>query len=220
MEKNRTITIKGVGAVKAEVDLVVVKLSIEKTNKDYRAGYNDFCREISVLQESIFKIGFKKGDVKTSKISISTEYENVKVSGVWKDVFVGYSFETKMSLSFDFDSQKLVEVLGAITDSSVKPKIAIEFTVKDKEAVKNRLLESAAKAAKTKAEILCNAMGVKLGDILKISYNWDEISVYSHTEYKDSAIDQLMVAGVAPDFTPDEIDLEDTATFIWEIADK
>lgn len=219
MERNREITVKGVGSIKASVDLVVVKMTFENLDKDYRTGYESFCQKLSCLQEKIVSAGFKKNDVKTSRISITTEHERLEQGDSWKYVFQGYKFETRMSLSFDFDSQMLVTVLGAIADSGTQPRIDIEFTVKDKEAVKNALLESAAKAAKTKAEILCSAMGVKLGKLMTILYNWSELEIYSRTEYMhEQYLNSEKMMCCVPDFTPDDIDLEDDATFVWEIC--
>ena len=38
MERNREITVKGIGNLKAPVDCVVLTLSLEEVNKDYEAG--------------------------------------------------------------------------------------------------------------------------------------------------------------------------------------
>ena len=72
--------------------------------------------------------------------------------------------------------------------------------------------------AKRKAEILCEASGVKLGDLIAIDYNWGELDIYSHTRY-DCCEDALypMAASKAIDIDPDDIDVSDTATFVWEL---
>lgn len=54
----------------------------------------------------------------------------------------------------------------------------------------------------------------------KIDYNWGELNIYADTRY-DMAEDCLMEAAPmmprAIDIEPDDIDVRDTATFVWEI---
>ena len=79
-------------------------------------------------------------------------------------------------------------------------------------------MAASAKDAREKADILCNAMGVKLGNLLTINYNWEEVSIYSPTRL--SQHHELCCCEAAPiDFTPDDIDVTDDASFVWEITD-
>lgn len=94
------------------------------------------------------------------------------------------------------------------------PEISIRFSVKDKNKISDDLLQDAAKNAMHRAKILCEALGAKLGTLIDISYNWGEINIYSETRY-DS--EECLCESVIDTFTPDDIDFEDTATFVWEI---
>ena len=81
-------------------------------------------------------------------------------------------------------------------------------------------MRSATKNAREKAEILCNASGRKLGDLLSIDYNWGELNVYSDTGY---GVERACLMKASPslqniDIEPDDIDTRDSATFVWEIA--
>ena len=81
------------------------------------------------------------------------------------------------------------------------------------------LLREATINAKKKAELLCEASGVTLGQLLTIDYNWGELNIYSDTRY-DMAEDCLMAlptSATSIDIEPDDIDVRDTATFVWEI---
>lgn len=217
MEQNREITVKGIGSLKASADCVELSMSLSMLRKDYSEGYEEFTYHLERLQKFVCSAGFGKKDIKTKRISITTEYESVKQNGVYKDVFKGYDFSTELKVTFDFDSKLLGEVLKAIASSGTNPKTRVIFTVRDKEAAKNKLLENAAKDARTKAEILCAASGVKLGRLMSIHYNWDELEIFSHTDYTLNS--ELSVGSAEIDFTPDDIDLEDNASFVWEICD-
>lgn len=70
-----------------------------------------------------------------------------------------------------------------------------------------------------KAEILTKASGVTLGELVSIDYNWGELHLYSPTRYEMEA-DCLMKVSAAPtamDIEPDDIDVSDSVTFVWEI---
>lgn len=218
MERNREITVKGVGSLSAKVDYITVIFTLEELNRVYKSGYEDFNSHISALQNIIEKLGFEKSDLKTSAISITTKYDSVKRNGDYVEIFAGYRFTTKMKLSFDFDSEKLGKVFASISEMDFAPKVNVIFSVKDEEFVKNQLLANAAKDARTKAQVLSEAMGVKLGKLITIQYNWDVIEIQSRTSYD---LDKhCRIAGSREiDFTPEDIYLEDEAAFIWEIED-
>ena len=95
--------------------------------------------------------------------------------------------------------------------------------MKDEEAVKDELLKSAGANARRRAEILCEAAGGKLGSLVTINYNWNEISILSPTRFDsdyltDTAELYSEMPMLAPEsIQPDDIDLSDNAVFIWEI---
>lgn len=73
--------------------------------------------------------------------------------------------------------------------------------------------------AKHKAVLLCEASGVKLGQLLMIDYDWKEFNIYSETNidfmqkysYDSSPKTKYMK------MEPDSIHVKDTANYIWEI---
>ena len=81
------------------------------------------------------------------------------------------------------------------------------------------LLESACVNAKQKAEILTRAAGVTLGTLLSIDYNWGELHLYSPTSCSVGSDDLLMTCSAPADMAiePDDIDVSDSAVFVWEI---
>ena len=100
----------------------------------------------------------------------------------------------------------------------VDPELSIVFTVKDPAAISADLLRSATTNAREKAEILCSAANVKLGELQAINYNWGELDIVSHTDFDMPISCAAMSPGCDIDIEPDDISLSDTATFIWEIS--
>lgn len=216
----RTITVKGVGRVTTAPDYVVISMSLETSGKEYEDTMDLAAEQIGYLGSSLEAVGFEKKSLKTTNFNVRTEYNRVKDrAGNYTNVFCGYICSHRMKIEFDFDTKRLAQVLAAISKCLAKPELSIAFTVKDPSAVSRELLQSATINAREKAKILCEASEVTLGDLLSIDYNWGELNVVSHTDYmlEDRCMALPMGAMADVDIEPDDIDVSDTATFVWEI---
>ena len=140
----------------------------------------------------------------------------------YKQKFVGYRFNHILKVEFESDNDRLGKILFSLANCKVKPEFRISYTVKNPEATKNLLLGKAVTDAKEKAVVLTQAGGVTLKDIQSIDYSWGEIDF----EYRPMRGDVLMECCEAPmaaksynlDIEPDDIDVSDTVTVVWEIA--
>jgi uncharacterized protein YggE len=220
MNMTRTITVKGVGKVSASPDYVVITMGLEAKSKDYETTLELAAQKIEQLNASLEKIGFEKKAVKTTSFNVRTDYSSVKdKNGNYKRVFNGYYCEHSLKVEFDFDTKRLAQTLYAISKCLANPELSISFTVKDATAVNTELLRSATTNARDKAKILCETSGVALGELLSIDYNWGELNVVSRTEYmlEEECMPKYSSVLEDIDIAPDDINVSDTATFVWEI---
>lgn len=216
----RTITVKGMGNAKTSPDYIVISMSLEAQNNDYDETMELAAKQIDYINASLEEIGFEKKAVKTTNFNVRIDYDNVKdKNGNYKRVFNGYVCSHKLKVELDFDTKRLAQTLSAISKCLAKPELTIRFTVKDPSAINKDLLKSATINAKEKAEILCEASNVELGSLLSIDYNWGELNIYSHTDYSlaEDCMAMPMAKMSAIEIEPDDIDVSDTATFVWEI---
>ncbi len=211
----RTIAVKGVGTASSKPDFVILSLRVSETNVDYQNAVNGANERVLALEKVVVDIGFDKTDLKTRSFNVETEYDNVEEGNRYKRVFAGYRCVYDLKLSFDMNAERLSETLIAISKSASGAEVDVRFTVKNPEAVKAELLKSAAKNAREKAEILAEASGVTLGELLAINYDWTEVVFASETRYCRSECVKYDMA--MPEFTPDDIESSDSATFVWEI---
>lgn len=210
----RAITVKGVGTASAKPDLVVLSITLQSCDIEYRNAMDTAAERIEELNTALGSIGFEKDALKTTNFNVSTDYEHIKDrDGNYKMVFNGY----KIIHTFDFDMERLAQALSAISGCLSNPQLSISFTVKDKTAINEEMLRSAAANSRKTAEILCNASGGELGTLMSIDYNWDELNIYSTTRYDccDEAISPMMSKSI--DIEPEDIKVSDTVTFMWEI---
>ena len=217
MEK--TITVQGTGSVSVKPDETVVSLTLRAIDKVYDKAMAKASGLQAALAKSLAVVGFSADDIKTVRFHVSAEHESVRgKDGTYKNVFKGYACTHALRLAFDFDTKRLSDTLGAIASSVADPDLSIRFTVKDKTAAENALLEDAAKNAREKAEVLAAAAGARLGELVSISYHFEDREMTSPTQY---GMDTLCLAkanrAAAPTVAPEDIDLTDEATFVWTL---
>jgi len=110
-------------------------------------------------------------------------------------------------------------VLQALFVSDANPELSIGFSIKDPTAIKEELLRSATMDARRRAEILCEASGARLGELLSIEYDWNEKNMRSRTVFRMPKREFLQFEGAMMNMAiePESIDLRDSVTFVWQI---
>ncbi|WP_214693782.1 MULTISPECIES: SIMPL domain-containing protein [unclassified Exiguobacterium] len=213
----RTITVKGTGNVSSRPDLIVIHMDLVTKAPRYEETMTDAANAVAQLQKAIVRAGFEKKDLKTSDFSIDTEYERYQDKhNNYRSRFVGYVCKQKTRLEFPLDTSKLSDAIEQISQSRANPVLSIRFTMKDPNAIEDQLLVNAAENAKKRAELLANGAGATLGDLLQIDYTWGEIHVFSPTSVLYSQ-DVVYSESRMPEIEPDDIDVSDTATFVWSL---
>ena len=216
---NRIIKLKGTGNVSVKPDLIIITMNLKSHQYDYEKTMEFAAESVGILQNAIETASFDKKDLKTTTFNISTHYESYRdKDNNYKNRFDGYVCEQGLKIEFDFNTEVLSKLLNAVVKAPVEPNRNIQFSVKDKEAVNEELLIRATENARKKAEVLTKASGVILGDLISIDYNWGEVHMYSNTRFmmnEDSIMS--LKASAAPDIEPEDIDVSDTVTFVWEI---
>ena len=219
----RTIRVTGKGQIKVKPDMTRITITLEGMYPDYAETLRHSSEDTDSLKDILSAFGFERTDLKTLSFNVDTEYESYKDHGAYKQRFVGYRFRHLLKVEFDSDNERLGKILYALGNCELKPEFRISYTVKDPEAAKNELLGKAVKDAKEKAAVITAAAGVTLKDIQSIDYSWGEI------EFEVSPMNRLMKAcAPAPsacedacydlDIEPDDIEVADTVTVVWEIA--
>ena len=214
----RTIVVKGTGNVKTKPDLIVITMTLTTTRYDYAKTMELAAVELETLRKAIVSAGHEKQALKTTSFNVRTEYESYEdEKRVRKQRLVGYSCTHGLKLEFDLDMNVLGETLAAISTSGVGPRLGIEFSVKDKNAIQTALLEKAVSDATEKATVLANAAGVSLKAITHINYNWGELLISSKTKFE--TIDRMSLMSNM-EIEPEDVEVDDTVTVVWEIEQK
>ena len=223
MSNMRTIRVTGRGQMKIHPDMTRIIITLEGRHKEYGETLQRSSRDTEKLKDILSAFGFARADLKTLNFGVDTEYETYKERGEYKQRFVGYKFRHLMKLEFDSDKKRLGKILFALANCPLNPEFRIAYAVKEPEAAKNTLLSKAVKDAMEKAEVLAGAAGVTLKGIQSIDYSWGEINFEVSPMRGDLMMEKRMAPMAAMDsydmdIEPDDIEVSDTVTVVWEIG--
>ena len=96
------------------------------------------------------------------------------------------------------------------------PEFRLEYTVKDKESVREQLLSMIVADARSKAKCLATAADAALGDVVNINYNVSDDDIVIQP-FERTMLCSKSVDNAAFDITPDDITVEDSVTVTFEI---
>ena len=217
----RTIRVTGRGRISVKPDVMQLNIRLEETFKDYEKAVAASAEKTETLRNALLGAGFDPKDLKTTSFNISAEYESYCDSkNNWRNRFVGYKFHHALYIKFANDNKLLGKAIYAVTKSGVNSEISVNYTVSDPEPAREELLKNAVKDSRVKATALAESAGVALGEILSMDYSWGQINIYSRPiENITYGAAKMAMADecYSFDIEPEDIDLEDTVTIVWEI---
>lgn len=224
MSSMRTIRITGKGKIKVKPDMTRITMTLEGMYPEYSEALRHSSQDTDGIKDVLAAFGFERPDLKTLSFDVDTQYETYKENEVFKQRLTGYKFRHQLKVEFASDNDRLGKILYALAHCPIHPEFRISYTVKDREAARNELLGKAVADAKEKAAVLAGAAGVELKDIQSIDYSWGEINFEVHpmsrammAEFESDSPVATLSAGYDLDIEPDDIEVSDTVTVVWEI---
>lgn len=216
----KTIRVTGKGQLKVHPDMTRITINLEGTNYDYALTLKRSAEATEGMKDLLESLGFERTDLKTLSFDVETRYENYKEKDEYKRRFAGYRYTHVMKVEFESDNKRLGKILYKLANCSLHPEFRLSYTVKDPEAAKNELLGKAVQDAVAKAGVLTAAAGQKLGEMQSIDYSWGQVNF--ELDVMENCLDLPNTAsggsGFDMDIEPDDIEVRDTVTVVWEIA--
>lgn len=220
----RVIRVTGKGQIKATPDMTRITITLEGVMPDYEQTLMISSSDTEILKDLMEDMGFKRKDVKTLSFNVNTETESYKDDNDnWRNRFIGYKYRHLVKVEFPSDNKRLGRILYALANNeALHPDFRFSFFVKDVEGSKNELLGKAVADAKAKAEVLSSAAGVSLQEIISIDYSWGEID-FEFSPMREGLMlseceDMGAVGSYDIDIEPDDIEMSDTVTVVWQIG--
>ncbi|MGE5581863.1 MAG: SIMPL domain-containing protein [Bacillota bacterium] len=206
----RTVRVQGRAVVAAEPDLAILNFELEARDYDYERSSLELNRRVELLRGELEKAGVERKALKTTNFKIDTDYE-------WqnsKRIFKGYKASHDLILELPFEREVLNRVVRTVAESASEAEMRISFGVKDEEKLRRTALAKSVAVARRNAEVLAEAAGVSLGEIIDIEYGWTEVRLRSSFQLN---ADMVCEAASGPDFEPTEVEAEESVSVVWEI---
>jgi len=219
----RIISVRGNGKLEISPNLTVVDFDIEVEDEDYDEAYENYKYALEILTEIIISLGFEKSDLKTKRWDASpvNVYEEIfdNETGKYRGIKISkYRISHSLKIEFSLNSEKLSNLLSKISKYELPLEMIINHDIKEKETVKNELLEKAVIDERNKAKVMVAALGEELGELKKINYN---VSDYS-PDYADDFVESKFcespsLGSIFSDFEPENLKFNDAVELIWGI---
>ncbi|MBO5320250.1 MAG: SIMPL domain-containing protein [Ruminococcus sp.] len=215
----RVITVRGKGVKRVSPDTIEINFTVKAQDASYDNMIKLSEEQLIAMQNAVERTGFKKKQLRTQNYRIHTVYRDVKKeNGEYENVFSGYECKQEFLLKFPMDIQKFNSVLRSIDICEARPLFDINFTLSNSQEARDEALRDAAINAHREAELITEAAGAHLGDLLKIDLT---DNCYSFRSMGVNSVSTASSASLSIDTTgtmqPDNITVEVSAEFIWEI---
>ncbi len=219
----RTIRVTGTGRISVKPNTTIINLNFDNVLPTYDAALKSSAEDVAIVKDALVRAGLSRDSLKTINFDINTHYESYRdEKGNYKSRFDGYQYRQSLRFKFPIDNKTLGKVLYQLGQLDVNPEFSIYYSIEDTESIKNELLGNAIADAKKKAEVIANASGVVLEEILEINYNWIDVEFRTRPY---SLHDKVMMCKSTPDVNgaydidiePNDIDKTDNVTIIFKI---
>ena len=206
--------VQGKGSVKMEPDVVTLSFDVESKARDYEESVRNLNARVDNLRESMMASGLDKAHLKTTLFDVHVE-RNYKDG---QRIFTGYIATHRMQIELSMEKELLNKVLRHVAQGHSGAEINLSFSVRDKEALRKKVLTNAVKAARENAETLAAAAGVKLAKMVQMDYGWSEVRIYDQEASMVAEGDAEMSTYDA-DIEPEDVAAEDKVTLVFQITE-
>lgn len=209
----RTISVDGTSVIKATPDRATVNISIESTGKDAKEASAQNAIIMNKIQRDILALAITKDNIKTTNYNLYPVY-NRKDNG--RQEIIGYSVSNQITVTVDN-----IDLVGNIIDTAINAGAnninSVEFSLKDPEAYKDKVLVQAINDAKRKADIIAKTLGKNVVNVVSVNSNnsYIEAKTFNSLMYARAAADSAV--GASSPIQAGDISVKANVSIVFEI---
>lgn len=207
----RTLSVTGNGKIDASPDVAYLTLSVETTSKNASQAVKDNAATTNKVLEVIkAKLG-KEDKVSTAGYNLSPIYEYNNQTN--KSEFSGYRASNRIIVEAH-NLKELGNIIDATAQAGLNNIESLTFDTTKRDEFRREALTRAVNDAKSTAETLAKAAGVKITRILQLSPSFD----YPVPVYRDYAMAKEAAPAAPPTpIEPGDISVSATVNIVFEI---
>lgn len=176
----RTLEVTGTSSIKAKPDIAVLNIGVTTNDVSTKSVQSENSKVMNEILAKVKDLGVDENDIRTTSYYMYPEYDYSE-SGT-RGKIVGYTLSNMVEIKVR-DMDKAGEVLSAAVDAGANVNNGISFNLSNVDEYYNQALSSAMANAKSKADTLAKAIGVKIGVPSKIVEGSNYYSPYLTGNY-------------------------------------
>lgn len=209
-----TVTINGIGDIKATPDLVTVYFTVQTNGTTAEDAKDQNSVIVDNVITALVKQGFERKDITTDSFSIYQDYS-------WngnKQIPLGYKATHNIKVEL---SSAQTDKIGSVIDAGVDAGASInyinfELSQAKQNELKAQALTQATQDARTKADAIASGLGKTIGKIVSVSSN--EFNYRPYPLYSAMAGSTAEDAKVATtNIQPGQQDVSATVTVVYAL---
>lgn len=212
-QETRTISVDGTSVIKAMPDRATVNISIESTAKDAKEASAQNAIVMNKIQKDIMALAITKDNIKTTNYNLYPLY-NRKDNG--RQEITGYSVSNQITVTVDN-----IDIVGNVIDTAINAGAnsvnSVEFSLKDPQSYKDKVLVQAINDAKRKADIIAKTLGKNVVNVVSVNFNnsYIEARTFNSMMYAKAA-DSAAVGASSP-IQAGDISVKANVSIVFEI---
>ena len=159
-----TLTMNGIGSAQITPDMAEITLGVITEAKDAAKAHSDNAAQAARVQAAIKALGVAERDIQTTRYDFSPIYD-VKDNG--RSVTTGYTVTNAIVVKVR-NLANVSKVIDAALANGANRVDSLEFSASDPSAAKDAALADAARDARSKADAVARALGVRIVRILNV----------------------------------------------------
>jgi uncharacterized protein len=201
------IVVTGSAQVEAQPDQATVRLGVVRQASAAQAAQEQANAASKEILAAISKLGIPPQKIQTSRLTLTPNYRGDPPK------IVAYSASNIISIELD-DLARVGPVIDAGLTAGANQLQGVRFRLKNDMAVRERALRDAVMDARRKAEVIAEALGVRLAGVLEVSESGVSIAERGQVEFARAA---ALVAETP--VSPGELDVNANVTVRYRISE-
>ncbi|HEB4980810.1 SIMPL domain-containing protein [Aeromonas dhakensis] len=170
------LVVSGYAEQKAEPDMLTLNVSVTALERQGIKAKQQVDGKVAAFFGQLEGLGIKRTDVEAGNLVISPEYQYPQNK---KPELVGYRAQRQLAVKL-YQLDKLSELMDTALKAGLESVSQIEYGLKTPQAMKEQARLGAVEDARSKAESLAKAFGMKLGKVYSVEYrNNTPMPIYS-----------------------------------------
>ena len=164
-QEPRTLSINGNGTISIEPDTATINIGVQSEGVDAQEVVASNNKQSQALIDALTSAGVAENDIQTSNFRIYPRQEYDAQGQPTGEITYVVSNTVSVTVR---DLENVGSVLDAAVKAGANNIFGIQFDIEDREAAQQQAMTAAMTNAQARAEVLAEAAGVELADILSL----------------------------------------------------